>query len=74
MKKATVKWFSNRLGYGFLELENGEGDVFVHYSGILAEGFKSLNGGQLVTFDVEDDERGAKAVNVSVVWEPGEEQ
>lgn len=61
-----VKWFSNTRGYGFIRDEEGS-DVFVHYSGLNMEGFKSLEEGQAVTFDVIDAEKGKQAVNVTVV-------
>ncbi|MCY9024404.1 cold-shock protein, partial [Priestia megaterium] len=52
MEKGTVKWFNAEKGFGFIERENGD-DVFVHFSAIQSEGFKSLDEGQAVTFDVE---------------------
>ena len=63
MNKGTVKWFNNQKGYGFISDEQGN-DVFVHYSGIAAEGFKSLEEGQAVEFEVTEDEKGPQAVNV----------
>ncbi len=58
-----VKWFSNAKGYGFIERENGE-DVFVHFSALQGEGFKSLDEGQQVQFDVVQGEKGPQAANV----------
>jgi CspA family cold shock protein len=66
MANGIVKWFNDSKGYGFIEQENGP-DVFVHHSGIKAEGFKSLNEGDHVTFDIEQGEKGPAAVNVMVV-------
>ncbi|MDA3788629.1 MAG: cold-shock protein [Desulfobacula sp.] len=66
MANGIVKWFNDSKGYGFIEQENGP-DVFVHHSGILGDGFKSLNEGDKVTFEVEDGQKGLAAVNVSVV-------
>jgi len=66
MTNGTVKWFNDRKGYGFIEREDG-GDVFVHHSGIDATGFKSLNEGDRVTFDIEQGNKGPAAVNVRVV-------
>ena len=59
----TVKWFSNEKGYGFIQRE-GANDVFVHYSAIQAEGFKTLSEGQQVEFEVEQSPRGPQATNV----------
>lgn len=59
----TVKWFNNAKGYGFLEQENGE-DVFVHYSAIQNEGFKTLEEGQQVEFSIEEGPKGLQASNV----------
>ena len=66
MPSGTVKWFSDKKGYGFIEQEEG-GDVFVHFSAIQAEGFKTLSEGDRVTFDIEEDARGLKATNVARV-------
>jgi CspA family cold shock protein len=63
MPSGTVKWFSDKKGYGFIEQEEG-GDVFVHFSAIQAEGFKTLSEGDRVNFDIEEDARGLKATNV----------
>ena len=62
----TVKWFNNAKGYGFLAQEEGE-DVFVHYSEIQAEGFKTLDEGQEVEFSIEEGPKGLQASNVVIV-------
>jgi len=59
-----VKWFNAEKGYGFIEREDGLGDVFVHFSAIQEEGFKSLQEGQTVEFDIVEGERGPQASNV----------
>ncbi|MDN4608469.1 cold-shock protein [Sporosarcina thermotolerans] len=63
MEQGTVKWFNAEKGFGFIEREGGE-DVFVHFSAIQSDGFKSLDEGQSVTFDVEQGQRGLQATNV----------
>lgn len=68
METGKVKFFNAEKGFGFITMENGK-DVFVHYSGIVSEGFKTLNDGDQVTFDIVTEDRGDKAVNVSVVTE-----
>ena len=65
MLKGTVKWFSDKKGYGFIEQENGP-DVFVHFSGISGDGFKTLAEGDQVTFEIQEGPKGASAVNVTV--------
>ena len=62
----TVKWFNNQKGYGFISDQDGN-DVFVHYSGLNMEGFKTLEEGAKVEFDVTDGQKGSQAVNVTVV-------
>jgi len=64
MSTGTVKWFNNQKGYGFICDESGK-DVFVHYSGLNMEGFKSLEEGQKVEFDVVEGEKGPQATNVT---------
>ena len=64
MEQGTVKWFNAEKGFGFIERE-GADDVFVHFSAIQCEGFKSLEEGQAVTFDVEEGNRGPQAANVN---------
>ncbi len=64
MAKGTVKWFNESKGFGFITKEDG-GDVFVHYSAIQGNGFKSLAEGQEVNFDVVDSPKGPKAANVT---------
>ena len=66
MAKGIVKWFSETKGYGFIEQEDGP-DVFVHHSGINTEGFRTLNEGDQVTFDIEEGRKGPAAVNVNKV-------
>ena len=65
--KGKVKWFSDQKGYGFIAKEDGSGDVFVHFSSISGDGFKSLVEGDAVEFDVVDSEKGPKAANVMKV-------
>ena len=66
MVEGTVKWFNESKGFGFIEQENGK-DVFVHFSAIQAEGFKSLKEGEKVNFDVVDGPKGPSAANVQKV-------
>ncbi|WP_455716608.1 cold-shock protein [Anaerosporobacter sp.] len=64
MNKGTVKWFNSQKGFGFITNAEGGDDVFVHFSGIAGDGFKTLEEGQAVTFDLEEGNRGMQAVNV----------
>lgn len=66
MSKGKVKWFNNQKGYGFISDEQGS-DIFVHFSGLNMEGFKTLAEGAEVEYDIIEGEKGAQAVNVTVV-------
>lgn len=66
MSKGTVKWFNNQKGYGFITAEDGH-DVFVHYSGLDMDGFKSLEEGAEVEFEISDGAKGPQATGVKVV-------
>jgi CspA family cold shock protein len=66
MSRGKVKWFHDAKGYGFIEDENGK-DVFVHYSAIASEGYKSLAEGQEVEFEIMDGDKGPRAANVTKV-------
>ena len=66
MAEGIVKWFNDSKGFGFIEQENGP-DVFVHHTGINTTGFRSLNEGDRVSFDIEDGQKGPAAVNVTVL-------
>ena len=67
MAEGTVKWFSNEKGYGFIERGDGEDDVFVHFSAIAGEGYKSLTEGQRVSFEVVQGDKGLQAANVTAL-------
>ena len=64
--EGKVKWFDSKKGYGFIITEDGK-EIFVHYTGIVKEGFKALNEGQLVTYEIGNGDKGEQAVNVQIV-------
>ena len=64
MAQGTIKWFSDQKGYGFITPEGGKKDVFVHFSALQGEGFKTLAEGQRVSFDITDGPKGEQATNV----------
>ena len=63
MANGTVKWFNNKKGYGFINTDNGR-DIFVHFSSVEMDGYKSLNEGEQVTFEIEESDRGPEAKKV----------
>ena len=65
MPKGTVKWFNNAKGYGFILPEDGENDIFAHFSAISMEGYKTLKAGQEVTFEVIEGEKGLHATDIT---------
>ena len=67
MAQGTVKWFSTEKGYGFIQPDDGSDDVFVHHTGIAGEGFKSLEEGEKVTYEVREGRKGLQAENVRKV-------
>ena len=66
MAEGTVKWFSSKKGYGFIEQQDGK-DLFVHFTAINMDGFKTLSDGDRVSFDVNESERGSEAKNVKKI-------
>nr|WP_317356827.1 cold-shock protein [uncultured Tyzzerella sp.] len=66
MKKGTVKWFNEEKGFGFISV-SGEEDIFVHFSAINTDGFKTLKEGQIVEFEVVEGAKGAQASNVTII-------
>ena len=67
MAQGTVKWFNSEKGYGFIERADGEGDIFVHYTGIQGTGFRTLEDNQRVSFEVGEGPKGPQATNVETV-------
>ncbi|MEE2993035.1 MAG: cold shock domain-containing protein [Gemmatimonadota bacterium] len=67
MNRGTVKWFNERKGFGFIAREDNDEDVFVHYSAIVSEGFKTLHEGDEVTFEIQEGPKGVQAANVAKV-------
>ena len=64
--KGTVKWFNNQKGYGFISTDEGK-DIFVHYTGLVMEGFKKLEDGESVEFEIIEGEKGPQAINVTKI-------
>lgn len=69
MPEGRVKWFNDQKGYGFLESEVNAGDIFVHYSSIVADGFRTLEEGAQVSFELQEGPKGVQAVNVRMMVE-----
>lgn len=72
MATGTVKWFNNAKGYGFVVPESGGDDIFVHYSSIQMDGYRTLRAGQPITFDVQEGPKGLHAVNIRLEESPPE--
>jgi len=73
-RTGKVSWFDPKKGIGFIERDNGEKDLFVHWSNVAMEGFKTLKPGQIVSFDIGENHRGEQAENVVVLSEPAESE
>ncbi len=73
MSTGQVKWFNNAKGFGFILPDEGEGDLFAHYSAITMEGYKTLKAGQTVTFDIVEGEKGLHAANITPINTPNTE-
>ncbi len=67
MPEGQVKWFNEKRGYGFIRKDEDEKDLFVHYTGIQGDGFKTLQEGQKVRFEIEETSKGPKAKNVQII-------
>ena len=67
METGKVKWFNQEKGFGFITIDGGKNDIFVHFSAINSQGFKTLNDGDSVQFDIVTSDRGEQAANVSVI-------
>ena len=67
MAQGTVKWFNNDKGFGFITRDDGNRDLFVHYSGITGDGYRSLHAGSKVSYEAEQGDKGAKDVNVQKI-------
>lgn len=74
MNIGKIKWFDAIRGYGFIERGAGFGDVFVHYSSIMIDGYKTLEKGQTVSFDVVTTPKGLEAQSVNPIWESDEDE
>ena len=72
MATGTVKWFNNAKGYGFVVQESGGGDIFVHYSSIQMDGYRTLRAGQPITFDIQEGPKGLHAVNIRAEEPPSD--